>query len=767
MKSQSFSSRGSLRSTIDRALSGERVKNLEHAQLDSTNVWDLLHTKFIDVRFMEDGDFSVHAGTLVGLLFYLCECARDTNEGTESSKMETLFIDNFILFYRWFMDPPLFFAKLYEVYDIPERIDHESIPVMSPKRGAWRSKEELKKAVSYLVLSWYKAECELIEKDEELKNLFTSRYPEINFRGSVYDLLNDTATLKSSKNTLNDANDEALKHAFRSGNALKSLRFFDRPPATVALHLTALEFDYFSRVKHLEFLNNAWTSKKKHESAPGIMEMIRFFNKLSLWAVGMILDKESATERAVVVEKLIEVTEELLELNNFNTAMALHSSLTVNAVHRLHETFSKVKKSKMKTLQKFDDFFSAGTNFQEYRALVEQENSFCIPFLGLHLRDLVYVHDSAATVFQKASDIPITNKSARASRPTKKASVTSIKTVTHVHNYINMKKIRSLASVVNLIQNYQRQTLPPQLLTTIEPQLLSLIRLFVYPRYDNDALYAISLLREPKPSLEDRERLKKRNSRRNSNDSSSKAEKRSKLSTILKKLDVMNVFSIKKKEKISRVNRMSSGYGENWIHRIYTDGGGVAVDVENAKENREEQFAVMVDTILNLYDANANGELSLEEFQELSSNFPCIGAFSMIDTNGDGIITREELLDYFRKMDQNQLREENEEHTFMTVCADDVEDCKNCYQCGMSLAEKSTPASKSVKTPISKCSGCSMLVHGSCTREITISCSEFKYVASREKNELNETQTPSASPVHKMHAVPEEGEIRTEIEVAI
>ena len=724
------------RKTVHSALSSDKLlRNLENEHIKDVCVWDVLRSKHIDVRFSGDGK-SVYAGTLFGLLFYVCECARELvpadewpREQGEVAKDNEEFIKSFLLLHDWFADSATLLKHLGDIYDIPEEVVVENIPIMKPQRSKWVSKEQVKGCVKIVVDIWAETEWKSVEQNRVLRAQFEQRFPSCVLSSET---LSSQSSIKA--NVLDTERETNLKKKFSKGTAIKSLRFFDRSPAVVALHLTALEFDHFKRISLLEFKDNAWTSKTKYESSPAIMEMIRFFNKLSLWAVGMILDKTTELERAEVVEKIIEVIDELMELNNFNTSMALYSALTVNAIHRLQATFAKVKRNRMKQLHRFDEFFSANTNFQTYRSMVGNENMFCIPFLGLHLRDMVYVNDSAMTIFPTLANMPLTDKETRRKHSSKK-TVPYQPFIDRIYNYVNMRKLSSLCSVIKLLRHYQNTPLPQPLLSSVEPQLLSLIRLFIYPRYDDETLYSLSLAREPKIGVDCKDKPRPAARTISSDGQLKKERRRPSLSKLMSVFKSLNIFSTPKdKGSTSRINRMQSGFGEGWVSRIYTP------DSRETEQERDDAFTVMVDTILDLYDSNSNGELSIDEFRELSSNFPCIGTFSMIDTNGDGIITRDELLDYFQKIDHTHVQEGAEDHNFLPLKISSDEQMEKCDQCNEALNPSSSEAERdhSSSNEVILCTGCHFRSHRRCQNSIAISCTDFRGLTQRTLSSTNQ-----------------------------
>lgn len=83
----------------------------------------------------------------------------------------------------------------------------------------------------------------------------------------------------------------------------------------------------------------------------------------------------------------------------------------------------------------------------------------------------------------------------------------------------------------------------------------------------------------------------------------------------------------------------------------------------------------MVNVVFKNYDYDHDGFISQEEFDEISQSFPFIITFAVLDTDKNGMISREEMKNYFLKVNYHALKTEFkhnfDETTFMkpTFCA--------------------------------------------------------------------------------------------------
>lgn len=95
----------------------------------------------------------------------------------------------------------------------------------------------------------------------------------------------------------------------------------------------------------------------------------------------------------MIVKNLIQLAEELLAIKNFNSLMAILAAFRSAPVHRLKRTFELVPSRNSSSLQEMTILMSSADNFSSYRQQIASICSSCIPFLGLCLTDLTFIHE--------------------------------------------------------------------------------------------------------------------------------------------------------------------------------------------------------------------------------------------------------------------------------------------------------------------------------------------------------------------------------------
>lgn len=115
-------------------------------------------------------------------------------------------------------------------------------------------------------------------------------------------------------------------------------------PKELAEQLTIYGWSTWSKIQSSELVNLGWTKKNRHETSPNVLKTISIFSTISSWVAMSILVQEDFHHRILRMENWIWTAKHLIELNNFNTFMAVTSGLIRGPVHRL-KTTRKVRKT--------------------------------------------------------------------------------------------------------------------------------------------------------------------------------------------------------------------------------------------------------------------------------------------------------------------------------------------------------------------------------------------------------------------------------------
>ncbi|XP_013914386.1 PREDICTED: ras guanyl-releasing protein 3 isoform X1 [Thamnophis sirtalis] len=171
----------------------------------------------------------------------------------------------------------------------------------------------------------------------------------------------------------------------------KACLLFDHlEPIELAEHLTFLEYKSFRRISFTDY--QSYVIHGCLENNPTLERSIALFNGISKWVQLMVLSKPTPQQRAEVITKFINVAQKLLQLQNFNTLMAVVGGLSHSSISRLKETHSYLSSEVTKDWDEMTELVSSNGNYCNYRKTFADCVNFKIPILGVHLKDLIAVH---------------------------------------------------------------------------------------------------------------------------------------------------------------------------------------------------------------------------------------------------------------------------------------------------------------------------------------------------------------------------------------
>ncbi|XP_068628338.1 guanine nucleotide-releasing factor 2 isoform X3 [Battus philenor] len=167
--------------------------------------------------------------------------------------------------------------------------------------------------------------------------------------------------------------------------SLRRDTLLDFKASELAEQMTLLDAALFVRITTAEVLS--WPRDQSEESSPNLTRFTEHFNKMSYWARSRILEQEEAREREKYASKFLKVMKALRKMNNFNSYLALVSALDSPPVRRLGWPRAIVD-----TLHDHCALIDSSKSFSAYRNALAETQPPCIPYIGLVLQDLTFVH---------------------------------------------------------------------------------------------------------------------------------------------------------------------------------------------------------------------------------------------------------------------------------------------------------------------------------------------------------------------------------------
>lgn len=204
-------------------------------------------------------------------------------------------------------------------------------------------------------------------------------------------------------------------------------------------------------------------------------------------------------ERSKRVTKFIQIAQKCRELNNFNSCMAIIAGLESSCIFRLKKTWQTVSPGSVAIFEQLKDLTSQQHNFSKLRSVVEHSTLPCLPYIGIHLTDLVFIEDGNPNTLGSNS-IPIKKSSAEGEpkKATSSPSNTTPPVIVPSPNpesmLINFSKRRQVAAVIRYLQKFQKV---PFLFDAV-PKLQTLLQ--NVETKEEKELYNLSLQLEPRDS---------------------------------------------------------------------------------------------------------------------------------------------------------------------------------------------------------------------------------------------------------------------------
>ncbi|XP_056640209.1 guanine nucleotide-releasing factor 2 isoform X1 [Diorhabda sublineata] len=185
---------------------------------------------------------------------------------------------------------------------------------------------------------------------------------------------------------------EAKQHSMKYANVVASLSLHNRNSTLlcfkseqIAEQMTLLDAELFMKIEIPEVL--IWAQEQNEERSPNLTKFTEHFNKMSYWARTKILTADGKDAREKYFAKFIKIMKHLRKINNFNSYLALLSALDSAPVRRL-----EWQKQVQEGLKEYCALIDSSSSFRAYRMALAETQPPCIPYIGLVLQDLTFVH---------------------------------------------------------------------------------------------------------------------------------------------------------------------------------------------------------------------------------------------------------------------------------------------------------------------------------------------------------------------------------------
>ena len=181
---------------------------------------------------------------------------------------------------------------------------------------------------------------------------------------------------------------------------LSSLRNWKKSGA----HVNILDFDALELARQLtlkvsrlycsilpeELLGLEWM-KQSASMAVNIRAMSTLSTDLANLVAESVLQFEDNHKRAKLIKQWVKISSRCLELNNYDSLMAIVCSLDSTAIQRLTRTWSLVSAKTNAALDSHRAIVDISKNYTVLRQRLQNQVAPCLPFVGIYLTDLAFV----------------------------------------------------------------------------------------------------------------------------------------------------------------------------------------------------------------------------------------------------------------------------------------------------------------------------------------------------------------------------------------
>ncbi|KAJ5281450.1 hypothetical protein N7478_006822 [Penicillium angulare] len=173
-------------------------------------------------------------------------------------------------------------------------------------------------------------------------------------------------------------------------NGESSITILDFDPLELARQLTIKESRIFCSILPEELLDTEWT-RKSGSLAVNVRAMSTLSTDLAHLVADSILCLEEPKKRAVTIKHWVKIANKCLELNNYDSLMAIICSLNLSMISRLKRTWDIVSQKTKTTLENLRTIVDVSRNYAVLRQRLQNHVPPCLPFVGTYLTDLTFV----------------------------------------------------------------------------------------------------------------------------------------------------------------------------------------------------------------------------------------------------------------------------------------------------------------------------------------------------------------------------------------
>jgi hypothetical protein len=252
-------------------------------------------------------------------------------------------------------------------------------------------REDIKYCIETFLLQWIKVNWPDFRKNlsNEEFSILLEKLKE-SFSPEVKDKINQ----KIEKKKETDNNRIILNIEIHPESDLSASLLSNYKNSEITKFLYIMECRLFSALEPSEFINNVFSKSAKQTLAPNVTRLINWFNHIVSFVSTTIYSQDNITDRVKVIIRWIEIAMIILPLGNYSSLMQIMTALN-NALSFLKLTKKQLKSKDEAYSEPYEKIITlcSVTDLTNLQKTIE-ENSTCIPYLGIYLRKLVRLQET-------------------------------------------------------------------------------------------------------------------------------------------------------------------------------------------------------------------------------------------------------------------------------------------------------------------------------------------------------------------------------------
>lgn len=162
--------------------------------------------------------------------------------------------------------------------------------------------------------------------------------------------------------------------------------------------ISYFEWRLFRSIKSKHLLDLDW--KDDEITSSPVALLVQHFNNFGNWICSWILTTNKMDVRVQLIKRWILVAADCLEFGNYNTLMEIMAGLNLHPLARLHRLWERVPDKYKELKSRLEQVIEPRSNYKIYRERIKlslESKNWTFPYLGLYLRDLLWIEEGNST----------------------------------------------------------------------------------------------------------------------------------------------------------------------------------------------------------------------------------------------------------------------------------------------------------------------------------------------------------------------------------